>query len=117
MLSYVAPILGALMLLIVIINVLKGLVRGFKKSLGSLAAIIASVLVSAVVTLIVCNPTSGLVALVGDLLNDIIPMDSLGDIFAIEEIGVALNYYISMLLAPLFFLACSSLKFFIKSSA
>ena len=106
MLSYVAPILGALMLLIVIINVLKGLVRGFKKSLGSLAAIIASALVSAVVTLIVCNPTSGLVALVGDLLNDIIPMDSLGEIFAIEEIGVALNYYISMLLAPLFFLAC-----------
>lgn len=106
MLSYVAPILGALMLLIVIINVLKGLVRGFKKSLGSLAAIIASVLVSAIVTFIVCNPNSGAIAWVEEGLKGLISMDSLGDIFAVDAIEVALTYYIAMLLAPIFFMLC-----------
>lgn len=106
MLQYVAPVLGGIVLLITLINVVKALIRGFKKSLGSLVAIVLSAIVSAIVTLIACNPSSGLVALAEEAVIAHIPAEGMGEIFAIEELGVTLAYYISMLIGPFFFLAC-----------
>ena len=106
MLQYVAPALGVIVLVITLFNMIKALIRGFKKSLGSLIAIAAAAIVSAIVTLIVCNPDSGFIATAESALMGIIPADGIGEILAVEELGTALSYYVCMLLGPFFFLAC-----------
>ncbi|MBQ2716707.1 MAG: hypothetical protein IJF21_07895, partial [Clostridia bacterium] len=90
--------------IIVIVNVLMGVFRGLKKTVGSLIAIVFSALVAWLVTAIVCRPSSALVTSLMKLLIGMLPDSSLGDIFAIEELEQALAYYGVMIVAPLFFM-------------
>ncbi len=107
MLQYVAPILGGLVLLITIINIVKALVRGFKKSLGSLVAILVAAIVSGIITIFVCSPSSALVTWIeGGFQETLTSADGVGGLFAVEAVGGSINYYVSMLLSPFFFLLC-----------
>ncbi len=106
MLQYVAPALGGIVLVITLFNMVKALIRGFKKSLGSLIAIIAAAIVSAIVTLALCNPNSDLIFWAEEAALGLIPADGIAEILAIEELELTLAYYISMIVGPFFFLVC-----------
>jgi hypothetical protein len=101
--AYVGLGLLAITAIIVIFNLLKGLIRGLKKTIGSLVAIIISAIAAAIVTSIVCTPTSSLMVMLMDLIKNNI--SELQDIFAIGELSDALSHYLTMLIAPFFFLA------------
>ena len=105
MFTYISLGLLGVTLFFVLINVLKGLIRGIKKTIGTLVAIVISAIVSAIVTAIVCNPSSEVMAIVMQALKDAIGEGEIADIFAIDAIGEATSYYISMIAAPFVFLA------------
>ncbi len=105
MFTYISLGLLGVTLFFVLINVLKGLIRGIKKTIGTLVAIVISAIVSAIVTAIVCNPSSEVMAIVMQALKDAIGEGEIADIFAIDAIGEAASYYISMIAAPFVFLA------------
>ncbi len=105
MFTYISLGLLAVTGLFVLINLLKGVIRGLKKTIGTLVAIIISAVVAAIVTGILCNPTSSLMVTVMDLIKGAIGEGDFQDIFAIEELGEAINYYISMVAAPFVFVA------------
>ncbi len=104
MFQYISLGLLAVTALIVLINILKGLIRGIKKTIGSLAAIIISAVIAAIITAIICNPSSSVIASAMDAVKGLIGEGELADIFAIEELGEAVNYYIAMVAAPFVFL-------------
>ena len=88
---------------LLLVNVLKGLIRGLKKTVGTLVAIVLSAVAAAIVTLFVCKPESALIAFVMEKLPELFPDGGINDILAIEELGTALGYYSSWLIAPFFF--------------
>ena len=96
--------LGGITLVIIAINILKGLLFGFKKTVKSLAVIVLAIIIASIVTAIVCNPNSGVVAtgmeLIGDMLGE-----EMGELFAVEELTVTLKYYAAMMVGPFFFVA------------
>ena len=104
-LQIVALALGGVALLITIINVIKGLIRGFKKTLGSLVAVVLAIIVAAILTLTLCSPSSYIVThgveLVGDMIGG-----SIGEMMAIDSLETTVDYYVSMLLSPFFFTIC-----------
>ena len=104
MFQYISLGLLAITALIVLINLLKGLIRGLKKTIGSLAAIILSAIVAFIVTVIICNPSSSVMQILLDFVTDLIGTGELAEIFGIAAIGVAISYYVSMLLSPFVFL-------------
>lgn len=93
----------AITAVIVLINLFKGLIRGLKKTVGTLAAIIISVIVAAIVTAFVCTPISSLTVLIMEKLQELVGEGELNDIFAITELGEALSHYLCMIIAPIFF--------------
>lgn len=105
MFTYISLGLLAFSGVFILINVLKGLIRGIKKTIGTLVAIILSAIIAAIITAIICNPTSELMVMVMQMLNDAIGEGALKEIFAINEIGEAVSYYVSMIAAPFVFLA------------
>lgn len=105
MFQYVSLGLLAITALIVLFNLLKGLIRGLKKTIGSLIAIVASAIIAFVVTIIICDPSSSVMATLMETLTNAISEGEINDILAISEIGDALSYYASMLLAPFVFMA------------
>ena len=105
MVQYVVLGLVAVTALIVLINLLKGLIRGFKKSIGSLVAIIVSAIVAFIVTPIICNPSSGLVAYISSALKGILSPELTDILFGVQSVADVLNYYIALVLAPFVFLA------------
>ena len=103
--EYIAYGLLAITAIFVLINLLIGLLRGTKKTLGFLVSIAVSAIIAAVVTLTVCTPTSSLMAVLMGYVQDFLASrgDTLADIFAISEVGDAMAYYVAMIVAPLFF--------------
>ncbi len=104
MFKYVSLALVAITAIIVLINLIKGLIRGFKKTIGSLAAIVLSAVIALIITAIICNPGSSLMTWVIDLVKGLIGGAELEDIFAISELGESIAYYIAMVAAPFVFL-------------
>jgi hypothetical protein len=96
--------LGGVALMIILINILKGLIAGFKKALKSLAVIVLAIIIAAIITAIVCNPNSGVIATGMDLIGDLLGED-VGELFAVEELEVTLKYYAAMMVGPFFFTA------------
>ena len=105
MFQYISLGLIAVTALIVLANLLMGVLRGLKKTIGSLVAIVASALLAFIVTIIICNPTSSVVASVMTAITDSLATGEIQDIFGIVEIGEALTYYLAMLMAPFVFMA------------
>lgn len=103
--TYAAIGLGAIAFLIIAINVLMGVLRGFKKTLGSLVAIVVSIIVCAIVTFAVCKPDSSLVQSAFDFIGGLVG-GSVEELLEIEELKVTVSYYIAMLVAPFFFTLC-----------
>ena len=101
--EYIAYGLLAITAIFVLINLLIGLLRGTKKTLGFLVSIAVSAIIAAVVTLTVCTPTSSLMAVLMGYVQDFLASqgDTLADIFAISEVGDAMAYYVAMIVAPL----------------
>ncbi len=103
--QYVALGLLAVTAVFVIFNLLKGLIRGFKKTIGSLVAIILSAIIAAVVTLFVCTPTSPLVSAIIAFFDTVLTDPSIQELLAISEVAETLTYYVAMVVAPFFFIA------------
>lgn len=95
--------LGGFAILIIVFNILKGLIVGFKKVLKSLAVIVLALVIAAIATAILCNPDSGLVSAGMDGIADMLGSD-MGEIFAVEELEVTLKYYAAMMVGPFLFI-------------
>ncbi len=100
---YVSLALVVITALIVLFNLIKGVIRGLKKTIGTLVAIILSLVVALIVTLIICSPDSSLMVMVIGALEGLLSGAELQDILGIEELGVSISYYISMIAAPFVF--------------
>ncbi len=105
MFMYVSLALVAITALIVLINLIKGLIRGFKKTIGTLAAIIISAVISAIVTVFICDPGSAAMTEIMGALQGLLSDAELSDIFGIEELTESISYYVSMIAAPFVFMA------------
>lgn len=103
MFQYIVMALFVIVGLTVAINVVKGLLTGMKKTVGSLIAIILSAVAAFIVTLLVCKPSSALVATGLEFLKSVLPAGTIQDIFTVEELGEAFSYYSAMLVSPFFF--------------
>ena len=91
------------MAVIVFFNVIKALIRGFKKTIGTLIAIVISAVVAAIITFVICKPDSSVVIMLMDLLKDILPEGEIASLFEVDGISGAATYYAVMLIAPIFF--------------
>ncbi len=105
MVQYVALALVAVTALIVLINLIKGLIRGFKKTVGSLIAIFASAVIAFIVTMIICQPSSSLVTYLMSLIKGLLNEELSQILFGVESVGEVLNYYVALIVAPFVFLA------------
>ncbi len=103
MFQYVAIGLVALTALIIIINIVKGLLRGLKKTIGTLVAIVISALVAWVLTGVICNPESSLINQLIPLLEGFVGEGDINDVLSITELREALSHYASMIAAPFIF--------------
>ena len=103
--EYIAYGILVITALLVVFNLLKGLIRGFKKTVGSLVAIVLSAIIATVVTVVVCEPSSAFMVMLIEYIKSYL---DLGELFGITEISEALSHYVSMIIAPIFFLAAYS---------
>ncbi len=106
LMQYISIALLAFAGFIIIFNIVKGLIRGLKKTVGSLVAIIISALIAWLITAIVCRPSSLMVAKVMELLQSVLPEGEIRDLLLMESLGDAINHYSAMIAAPVFFTAC-----------
>lgn len=100
----IAMIPLAVLGIFVIVNVLVGLFSGLRKSLARLIALIASALIAFVATLIVCSPSAELISTVLNIVTDLFAGTALEALLAVDALGISISYYISMLIAPFFFM-------------
>ncbi len=105
--EYVALAPLVVLLLFVLINLVKGLLRGTIRTVGTLVSIILSAVAAFVVTVVVCKPTSPILTKLFELIEGILPAELL-EIFADGSLGESLSYYLAMLAAPFFFLTAFS---------
>jgi len=115
MFQYVTIALLATVAVFVLVNVIKALIRGLKKSVGTLVAIVLSVIIATIITFTVCTPGSAAVNWLMETINGILPEGDIKDLFAIEELGDALAHYSVMLAAPFFFTAVFSVASIVVS--
>lgn len=100
--EYIAYGLLGITALIVVFNLLKGLIRGFKKTVGTFVSIVLSAIIAMILTVVLCRPSSDFMVMLMSYIKDYIDV---GDLFGITEISEALSHYVSMIIAPFFFLA------------
>lgn len=103
MFQIISIALIAITSVIVIANVLMGIFRGLKQSIGSLVAVILSAAMAAIITAFVCTPNSGIITWGIDTIKGLLGQGALQDIFAIEALGESIAHYVSMLISPIFF--------------
>ncbi len=103
MFIYVGLALIAITAIIVLANLFIGLARGFKKTIGSLAAIIISAVIAFILTIFLCAPQSSLMTWAMDTVKGILTQPEIQEILNIGEVGEAIAYYAAMLVAPIFF--------------
>ncbi len=104
MFMYVSLALVVITVLFVLFNLIKGLIRGFKKTIGSLVAIILSAIIAFIAAGFICDPASDTMADMVKTLQDAIGEAKLADIFGIEALGEAVTHYIAMITAPFIFM-------------
>lgn len=106
MLELIPILIGVIMGIIVIANVVIGVLSGFKKSLACLLAVVLSGIITAVATLVLFSPATGfmpwVVGYVVDWLSSL--SAELAEVLAIEEFLNILTGYLSMIIAPFFFM-------------
>ncbi len=105
MLAYISLGFLAITLFFVLINAVKGLIRGLKKTIVSLIAIIASAIVAAILTTIICSPAFGILPSVTEELRNSLATGEMAELFAIKEVDELLTLYLSMVVAPFIFMA------------
>ncbi len=103
MFQFVTIAMIAILSVAVIVNLVKGILRGLKKTVGSLIAIVLSALVAWLITALICKPSSGIILKLMDLVKGFLPEGSVQDLFTVEALGDALSYYATMLVAPFVF--------------
>ncbi|MBE6584492.1 MAG: hypothetical protein E7649_05895 [Ruminococcaceae bacterium] len=103
--EYIALGLVGVTALLIVSNLLIGLLRGLKNTIGYLVAIVASALIAGIITAIVCTPQSALMLTVIDFIKNSLNFGELQELFAVPEIAETLSYYFTMIVAPFFFLA------------
>ena len=113
MFKYVALALLGIFGLIVVVNVIRGLIKGFKKSLACLAAIILSVIIALVLTITLCTPEMATDII--ETAKTLITEPELLELFEVEELGVAISNYSVMLASPFFFTLAFILVSFVLS--
>lgn len=101
----IVPLAVTLIVLgLVAFHVIKAVLKGLKRSIGSLIAIILAAVTAGIVTSFLCKPDSGVVSGIIGFIEGILSSGTMKDILAIEELGDALAHYGTMLIAPLFFM-------------
>ncbi len=103
MFVYVGIVLIAITAIIVLANLFIGLARGFKKTIGSLAAIIISAVIAFILTIFLCAPQSSLMTWATDTVKGLLTQPTIQEIINTGEVGEAIPYYATMLVAPIFF--------------
>lgn len=96
-------LLGAVAV-IAAVNILKGTLRGLKKTVGTLVAIILSALIAGIITVIIDRPNSPLILKFMNWLMGVLPEGGVREFLAVEAMGEAVTYYGVMLSAPFIFL-------------
>ena len=100
----VALVLLGTVAVIATVNILKGIFRGLKNTVGSLIAIILSAVIAGIITMIIDKPNSALVASVMNWLMGALPDGGVREFLEVEAMGDAVTYYGVMLSAPFVFL-------------
>lgn len=113
--SLIPMALLGVLLTVIIVNVVKALIRGLKKTVGTLVAIILSAIIAGIVTVIICKPSSSLIISAMEWIKGVLPEGAAKDLFEINELGEAVSYYGTMLIAPIFFTIVYSLLSIILS--
>lgn len=85
-------------------HVIKSVIKGLKRSIGSLIAIILSAVTAGIINLFLCKPDSGIVSGIIGAIKGMLSSGAVKDILDVEELGDALAHYGAMLIAPLFFM-------------
>ncbi len=94
----------AILLTVMLVCGLIGLLRGLKKSLGSLVVIVLSAVFSLITTLILCNPELGIMdALFSKITGPLFDTMNLGALTEIEAFSVVSKYYMAMFVSPFVF--------------
>ena len=102
--QYVSLGLLAVTAIITLINLFKGLIRGLKKTIGTLIAIVLSAVVAFILTSVICSPTSEFMLELTDTLSSSLDMD-MGEMGSLAE---AITYYGIMIVKPFFFVLAYS---------
>ncbi len=100
---YVSLALVAVTAVLVLINLFKGLIRGFKKTIGTLIAIIISAVIAFVATMFICDPGAPIMASITSMIEGLLTQAELQEVLEIEELGESVLYYASMLASPFVF--------------
>ncbi len=103
MFIYVGIAMIAITAIIVLANLFIGLARGFKRTIGSLAAIIISAVIAFILTTFLCSPQSALMTWAIDTVKGFLTQPEIQEILNIGEVEEAISYYAAMLAAPIFF--------------
>ena len=94
-----------IMLMMMLVEGLTGLIRGLKKTVGSLVVAATAIIVSLIATLILCNPQGGVLTnLLEKVTGPLFDSMGLGSLAEIEAFSVVSNYYVSMLASPIVFM-------------
>jgi len=102
--TYVSLALVAAALVFIAVNVIRGLVRGLQKSVGSLVAVILASVSAVLTASALCQPYSVISLKICDLLHTLLEGSAAAEIFAISEVDGAVSAYASMIIAPIMFL-------------
>ena len=118
MFQIIAIVIGALSIGIALIGVAVGVVAGLKRSLASLIAVLVSALCATLLTFALCSPTSNIMNVAMNYIVDAVGSANVqvAEILAIEEIGSALIYYVSMIVSPFFFMIAFALLSLVLSA-
>lgn len=102
--AFISGVIFIVITLIVLVNTVKGLIFGLKKSVGALVGIVLSALIAGVATAIICKPDSAMLNGIMASLPEAFPDGAIHDVLAIEALGESVTYYGIMLVAPFVFL-------------
>ena len=103
--SIVAMAILAISLIILTVNVIKSTVKGLKHSVGSLIAIVLSAIIAAILTAVFCRPGTSLMLDIQPYVLDLLAgIAGLGELVSIVAVQETLMFYVSMLVAPFYFM-------------
>ena len=109
--TVVPAVLMIIIAVVVAINVVIGVFGGLKKRLAALVAIVVSAIIAAIVTTVLCSPTSPVMAMITEKINELLTQAELGITVGVEpgSIGEAILFYIAMVVKPFVFTAIYAL--------